>query len=1355
MKIIFAYLVFISIVLLQPDQVSAQSQPDIPDWNNKLVFRVNQEPASATMLPYSSVTQALHGEYEKSNFFQLLNGKWKFHFAENPGKRPVDFYKPDFDVAGWNDIDVPGVWQMQGYDIPFYTNVRNILGEKSFQNIPFDMNTVGSYRRTFTIPDAWEGKEVFIQFAGVMSGYYLWINGQKVGYSEGTMTPDVFDVTKYLQKGINIVAAEVYRWTDGSFMEDQDFWHFSGIFRDVFLFATPKDRLFDVFVKTDFDRDYRDCRVIVEAKLKNHDVKDMKSFSFESALYLKEKLVEGSVQNTGIDLVRKGETFLLRQSYILANPLKWSSEKPNLYKALFIIKDKKGNIVEVSSSNVGFRKVEIKKGVMLVNGTPVKLRGTNRHEQDPRTGRSIGRETMIKDLELMKQHNINAVRTCHYPNQEIWYDLCDEYGIYVIDEANVESHCWSSLIPTDSTSWFPACIDRMTDMVERDKNHPSVIFWSLGNEAGKGKTFDEMAKSARAIDTSRLLHYEPYDAPCDMESMMYPSPEEMKNFVRDNPERPLFLCEYLHAMGNACGGLKEYWETIEAYPTMIGACVWEWVDQTLIRKEADGSEQYCYGGDFGDTIRPTDGVFAVKGLVYGDRKIASKLLDVKYWYQQVDVKDDDVLNGKIRIVNKYDFTNLSEFDFTWELLQNGTVIASGKLESLACEPLNSVPVTIPFQREFLKSGKEYFLNIYSNLKEDRIWAPKGHLMSRKQIALMLPETHYSAPARMAGKETSITENSDRYIISGDGFSLHFSKTDGNITEWQVNGESMIPANAKDRLGPVLNLFHAPVDNDWLAGLTNTWKAFELKDLKPVVISITACKLADGISVIAITRNILNSKGQGYNHRMICSVLSDGTIETDNRIKPVGELPVLPRLGLIMNLNETLNQVNWYGRGPYENYADRKEGALIGLYGNTVDGLFENYVHPQENGTRSDIRWVALKNGGNRGMVAYSDQTFFFSALHYTPSDLAATEHTFNLKSEPLVSFTLDFKQRGLGYGGAVFPPYELPPQEAAFFFAMKPIDGNLPEATPKLHHVLHFPAIARDEYGMVHITGQEENAEIRYTLDGKTPDRNSAVYSQPFRMLIPFTLSVVSYDKTGNRSMLNRISFGQQVSSAPHIYPDKKIAVKPAVITVTISSIYPDAAIRYTLDGKEPTVKSLLYTEPLRIRSDAVIKAVAITGEYSQSPSVSQVCTFLEPGKEMGLMYDYFVGPWTEIPDFSHMKPSRTGKTDKVDFSRVDLPADYFGFRFFGGLVFPQTGDYTLYVTSDDGSRLYLDGKLVIDSYALQPPTTKTITLNLEKGSHPFELHYFDWIAQEALLFEIEGPGLPKQVVPKEMFIIQ
>ncbi len=1327
-----------------------------PDWNNINVFRVNQEPASATMLPYSSEVQALNADYLHSSYFQLLNGKWKFNFAENPSKRPVDFYKNDFNVSTWKEIDVPSVWQMHGYDIPFYSNIRNIMGENSFQNIPFDINTVGSYKKTFVIPNEWKEKEVFIQFAGVMSGYYLWINGQKVGYAEGSMTPDVFDITKYIKSEENTVAVEVYRWTDGSFMEEQDFWHFSGIHRDVFLFATPKVRIFDVFVKTDLDPDYKDGTITIEAKIKNYDQKISKEISFESNLFLKGQAVEATKQNSEIKSIKKGETFLVKQTYRLHNPLKWSSEKPNLYKALLTLKDSKGKVLEITSTNVGFKKIELKKGVMLVNGSPVKLRGTNRHEQDSRTGRSITKETMLKDILLMKQHNINAVRTCHYPNQEAWYDLCDEYGIYVIDEANVESHCWCHLIPSDSACWFPVCVDRMVDMVERDKNHPCVTFWSLGNEAGKGKTFFKMAEAARAIDNSRPIHYEPYDEPCDMESMMYPTPDVMIDFVKKNPERPLFLCEYLHTMGNAAGSQKEYWETIESHPTMIGACIWEWVDQTLIRKEQDGTEHYCYGGDFGDTIRKTDGVFAVKGLVYGDRTISPKLLDVKYWYQQVGVKNEDVRNGKIKIENKYNFSDLSEFDFSWELLENGKLIESGKLNNIHCEPQKNISVTVPFTRTSIKQGNEYFLNLYSFLNEDKNWAKKGHQVTRNQILINIPKHLYTTPTMPAISPLAFTDTKENIFIKGTNFIISFSKTSGDIIEWVFNGKSMLPAQPKDIRGPAFNLFRAPVNND--APMQNIWKVMEFSHLKSTLMNINAYQVNKSTVEIIINRNFLNSNNEGYNHQMICSIVSDGTLETDNLVKPIGKLPVIPRLGLIMNLNKEMTQVNWYGRGPYENYSDRKSGALIGLYNNDVKGLFENYVYPQENGTRCDVRWVSLRTPDNSGLMAYSNSPFYFSALNYTPNDLAEAKHYFKLKEKPFTSFTLDYKQRGLGNascGPEVFEPYELHPEEAQFFFALKPLIGNDQEVTPVLYHPVHIPAIDRDEFGLVHITAGIENAEIHYTTDGKMPDRNSTLYIKPFLMLRTFTLSAVSFDKEGNKSMINKKIFSNHIASAPVISSDKKIAVKPAAIHINISTIYSNAQIYYTLDGTEPNDKSLRYKEPFKIFDDAVIKSIVISKEYGKSASTTLTCKFLEPGKIMGLMYDYYVGQWTQMPDFTSMKPNKTGQTDKVDFSKVELPADFFGFRFYGGLVIPENGEYTFYVTSDDGTKLFLDGKLEVDNYALQGPTTKTVKLKLEKGVHPFELHYFDWIAQEVLTFEIEGPGLPRQIVPKEMFVIQ
>ncbi|MGC9467879.1 MAG: glycoside hydrolase family 2 TIM barrel-domain containing protein, partial [Anaerolineae bacterium] len=657
------------------------------DWENPQVVGRNKEPAHATLLPYQDAESALKADREGSVYFKLLNGDWHFAWSPNPASAPAGFYANSYDVAGWDAIPVPSNWQMQGYGTPMYTNVQYPFCPDYMPEVPKDDNPVGSYRTTFTVPDSWEGRQVFIVFDGVDSAFYLWVNGELVGYSQDSRLPAEFDLTPYLRPGENTLAARVYRWSDGSYLEDQDFWRLSGIYRDVYLFATPTVHIRDFWARTALDAAYEDAELQVRVKVHAYDDLTAAGHTVEAQLYdAQHKRVAEHTAEIPDDASQIGvQEWQLEFAVPVANPKKWSAEHPNLYTLLLTLKDEAGEVLEVEGCNVGFRQVEIRDGKILINGVPVYFRGANRHEHDPDTGHTVSVESMIEDILLMKRFNFNAVRTCHYPDDPRWYDLCDQYGLYLIDEANIESHgVWDE--PSKDPMWRTAFLDRGSRMVERDKNHPSVVIWSMGNESGHGPNHAALADWIHAHDPTRPVHYESAhdESYVDMISTMYPSLDRLVEFATAPGEaRPFIMCEYAHAMGNSPGNLKEYWEIIEQYPRVRGGFVWDWVDQGLRRitpspvspgggEDGGTVEWFAYGGDYGES--PHDGSFCINGVVFPDRTIHPCMWEFKKVYQPVDVEPVDLVAGKVEVVNKHFFSDLSYLDIAWTLSVDGEVV---------------------------------------------------------------------------------------------------------------------------------------------------------------------------------------------------------------------------------------------------------------------------------------------------------------------------------------------------------------------------------------------------------------------------------------------------------------------------------------------------------------------------------------------------------------------------------------------------------------------------------------------------------------------------------------------------------
>ncbi len=1038
------------------------------DWENEQVIGINKESAHNYYVPYQNLKEATADISVLSPYVLDLNGTWKFNWVKHPDLRPVDFYKPDFDVKYWDDIDVPSNWQTRGYGTPIYTNIRYPFAK----NPPYVMdpapdnftaqkkpNPVGSYRRTFEIPEGWDGRETFIHFAGVKSAFYIWVNGKKVGYSQGSMTPAEFDISKYIVPGKNVLAVEVYRWSDGSYLEDQDFWRLSGIYRDVYLYSVPKVHLWDFGLKSVFNSDMSEAGLNVSMKFRNFSSRASASCDIYLAEFGKKPSEQDKIASVSAKNVSSKELSVINEKITIKNPKLWSAEIPNLYQVYFVMKDAFGETTEVLSNHYGFRKIEIKDQQLWVNGKSVLFKGVNRHEHDPFNGRHVGRDMMIRDIELFKQFNINTVRTCHYPDHTDFYKLCDIYGIYVIDEANVESHGmgYEEASLAKDPKWQKAHIDRVVSMVERDKNHPSIIIWSMGNEAGGGVNFEACRDEIKKLDTERPVHYERQNEVADIESVMYPKVEWMDETGAKDSPKPFIMCEYAHAMGNAVGNLQEYWDVIESHKRLIGGCIWDWVDQGLAKPVPgkEGEYFYAYGGDYGDF--PNDGNFCINGLTTPDRQVTPKMEEVKKVYQYIGFDAVDILNGKVKITNKYQFHNLNEFNLGYQLECDGKAIRAGSLQALDLAPGKSKEITIPFEKPELKAGSEYFLKISFTLKTDEIWAKQGHVMAWEQFKM--PYQVQNVPTTDELPAVAVSEDDFEITVSGKFFNLVFGKEIGTITDLSYFNQEILssekeiskPFSRRDRPeqppvinysfvgGPMLNVFRAPVDND--RPFARYWEEQQLCDMGTEVENVSVNEVNTSTVEIKVDVKSTSPKGFTVLANTVFTVYGNGVVDVNTIFSPDEVDWALSKLGYTINLPEGFENVEYFGAGPFENYVDRKRAAAIGRYETSVDGMFVPYIRTQECGNRCDVRWLAITDHSGNGIMIKAGSTMDFSALHYTAKDLDKANHPFELVKRKETVLSIDAAHNGLGGASCGPPPmdkYQLKAEKTEFSYSIRP-----------------------------------------------------------------------------------------------------------------------------------------------------------------------------------------------------------------------------------------------------------------------------------------------------------------------------
>ncbi len=1023
--------------------------PNIHDWENPHVLQRNREPARATLLPYADEASALAGERGASPFFLMLSGEWQFCYAPSPREAPENFHRDSFDASQWDTIPVPGNWQMHGYGKPNYTNVTYPYPVDP-PRVPQD-NPVGCYRREFIVPDDWAGQQVFLNFDGVNSAFHVWVNGRLAGYSQGAHLPAEFNITPLLRPGRNLLAAQVYQWSDGAYLEDQDFWRLSGIFRDVYLIATPAVRVRDVWARARLTNHYTDGTLNVCATLKNYGSVTGEGYSLVARLVNANGETVATRALTSAARIQPGQEIQLQAEVDVMTPGKWTAETPNLYTLLLILNrtsEEAGEVLQVLPVKVGFRNVEVKNQRLLINGQWVKLKGVNRHDTHPDFGHAVTYESMLRDITLMKQHNINTVRTSHYPNDPRWLDLCDRYGLYVIDEADLETHGFGytdiNRLSNDP-EWEAAYLDRAERMVERDKNHPCVIFWSLGNESGYGRNHDAMSAWIRARDDSRLIHYEGAQyAPgvVDVVSQMYPTVDHIiqQGQVTDDP-RPYFMCEYAHAMGNGPGNLKEYWEAIYAHPRLIGGCVWEWVDHAIRRRLPDGREWFAYGGDFDD--HPNDGNFCIDGLNFPDRIPHTGLIEYKKVIEPVAVEAIDLTAGKVRIHNRYDFLSLGYLNIAWHVTCNGEIVEEGDLPRLDTPPHGATVVSLPFSLPKGAPGAIYHLNLSFTLARATLWAARGFEVAWAQFEL--PVRPAPRPVVPIQSMPALRVNHLQRVIEieGEDFEMVFDRWTGAIAQWTHAGLDLLTA------GPRLCLWRAPTDND--VHIAREWRKAGYDRLVARVDQVAVTAQAPGAARIEVASR-LNAYGVTtcFECRAVYTVYGTGDVVVQTTLTPgaapEAPLPPLPRVALQMRLPGQFDQFAWFGRGPHESYIDRKESARFGLYAGSVDDQFVPYIFPQENGLKSDVYWAALTNRRGVGVLVIGMPAINVAALRYATEDFTRARHTHELTRLDEIVLTLDHAHNGLGSnscGPGPLPQYTLQPAPIAFTVRLLPFAGEV------------------------------------------------------------------------------------------------------------------------------------------------------------------------------------------------------------------------------------------------------------------------------------------------------------------------
>lgn len=1013
------------------------------------VFQLNREPARSPLIPFADVPSALAHRPAESPYYRSLNGEWRFAWSSNPADRPRNFFDHDFDDTDWDRIEVPGNWETQGYSEPTYFNVRypwTGYEQPTPPHAPTSFNPVGSYRRTFTIPDDWQGRRTLISFQGVKSAFFVWVNGELVGYSEDSYSPAEFDLSPCLRDGRgaeeNSLAVEVYRWSNGSWLEDQDMIDLSGIFRDVYLISVPQVHVHDLFVRTDLGPDFRDADLMAQVTLRSDPTACPADHLVRAVLHTADgSAVLSRTGNARFDAAT-GEAIVELSAHV-PRPSLWSDEAPNLYDLTVELADPEGRTLEVQHTRVGFRSISCARGRLTINGKPLVFRGVNRHESDPDHGQAVPLDRMVRDIRLMKQHNINAVRTSHYPNHPHWLELCDQYGLYVIDEANLETHDVRDTLPGNRPEWAPACLDRIRSLVERDKNHPCVVVWSLGNEAGQGEIFHALADWVHDRDPSRPVHYEGMNKVADIESQMYATPDAVEAYGRSGATKPYILCEYAHSMGNSTGNLKEYWDIIEAHPLLHGGFIWDFADQAVRLPLPDGLDgtYLSYGGDW-KPGHPSDGNFCCNGLVDADRTPRPALLEVKKIYQPVRVSSEDLGAGTVRVTNRQLFTGLQGYELLWEVTRDGSRIQHGSLASPQAGPGESATVQLPLKPpDKPVPGAEYWLNISFALRGAASWAEAGHAVAAEQFALPWRAPASTPVSAAALPAVSVTETMRTIAVTGPELDLVLDKSTGTFTAYRYAGRTLLTG------GPVPNFWRAPTDNDIGRGaqvISRTWRD---AGANRTVTGVEVTRAAAGEVVLTVAATLPTSPAVSL-WTTVFTVRGDGEILVRHTLLPGRGLPDLPLVGALLTVPADYQALSWYGRGPQENYRDRCTASFVGRYDRSLATAAMPYARPQESGNVTGVRSVSLTGQSGVGLTVLAEPGDDFGwlevgALPWTPVDLDGPRHPHELQPRGQTFLGINHRQTGVGgndsWGAAPLERYLLhTDREYSYSYRLRP-----------------------------------------------------------------------------------------------------------------------------------------------------------------------------------------------------------------------------------------------------------------------------------------------------------------------------
>ncbi|MBK3517968.1 glycoside hydrolase family 2 TIM barrel-domain containing protein, partial [Carboxylicivirga marina] len=1206
-----------------------EKTPTGKEWESPSHLAHNKEQPRATFYSFKSVESARKVLPENSEYWQSLDGDWKFNWVKHPNERPVNFHQPTFDVSSWDDIPVPSNWNIVGlakdggqkYGTPIYCNQPvifkhtvavddwkgGVMREPAKDWVTYEArNEVGSYRRDFEIPQDWDGREVFVQFDGVDSFFYLWINGEYVGFSKNSRNAATFDISQYLKKGTNVIAAEVYRNSDGSFLEAQDMFRLPGIFRSVQLYSTPKVQVRDLFVLPELDDNHKDGSLNIAADIRNFNKKEAKGYTVDYSLYANKlysdenTLVEGVVATTSVPVVNGGAEIKADAVMKVPSPNLWSAEHPYRYTLVAQLKDKKGRVVETISTHTGFREVVIKDTkaeddefglagrYYYINGKPVKLKGVNRHETHPETGHTLTREQMKEEVMLMKRANINHVRNSHYPADPYWYYLCDKYGIYQEDEANIESHqyYYGEASLSHPPEWKNAHVGRVAEMTHQNKNYPSIVIWSLGNEAGPGENFVHAYTALKAIDTSRPVQYERNNSIVDMGSNQYPSIGWMNMAVTGqmNIKYPFHISEYAHSMGNACGNLIDYWNAIESTNFFCGGAIWDWIDQAIYNYREDGTRYLAYGGDFGD--KPNSGQFVMNGILFAERDLKPQYYEVKKVYQHIGFQAKDVKAGTFELFNKYYFKSLADYELTWSLWENGSEIKNGQLAFDPIAARTKTTVTLPYDFAELKAGSEYFVKLQLTLKTNQPWADKGYVEAEEQFLLKAKSEvpNMAEVTKAAGGKLKLTDAGNNIkLVSGQNFTAKFNLTDGSLYGLVYNGETIIV----DGNGPKLDAFRAFVNNDTWG--YSSWYEKGLHNLKHKAIDSKLRTNADGTVTLAFTvvsqapnaarqhggtsgnvlsvEELTDEKFGEDNFRFVTNqiwtVYQDGSVELQSSITSNEEQFVLPRLGYSMTIPKSYENLTYYGRGPIGNYNDRKTAQNIQKYTTTVMEEFVNFPKPQDMANHEETRWCALTNNRHIGAVFVANSEMVVSALPYTAQDMGTAAHIYELPEPGDITLHLDMKVTGLGGAscgqGGPLKHDRVYAGHNVFGFIIRPTGEDL-DKVANVGPSGEVPiAITRSGNGTLKITSTKADATILYSINGGT----TQTYSESFSLR---NAGVVKAWYKGNKDSEITMKFNK--------------IEKIETIVVFVSSEEPGAgsAAKNLVDGDPATTWHTMYS---------------------------------------------------------------------------------------------------------------------------------------------------------------------------------